>query len=214
MKKKSIFFLLLLLSISLNASLPIVVPTFNDNYSSYVQKLENGDLNIDFKDFRFSFIDSEQYLASTDKFAIKDSLMEIVYSELQKENHSAIIDITGQLLSIDYTDLTVHNLRRNSFELTGDSVQSKKHETILLGLLGSILMNGDGETCETGWPIIQLPEAYFIIQLLGGEIIPQAETTDVVECEEFLIKGADKTSSIFFNTGKMQEGYRKIEEQN
>lgn len=212
MKKLSLLpSLFLALSLSLSASLPITIPPFDDTYSSYVQKLENEDFNIDFKDFRFSFIDSKQYLVANEKFALRDSLMEALYSELQKNNHEAIINITCQLLSIDYTDLSVHNIRRLSFELTGNSAQAKKHETILLGLLGSIITNGDGETCQTAWPIIQLAEAYFIIQMGGGEILPNADVSEENECEQFLVKGKDKTSTIFFNVEKMQEGYRKIE---
>jgi len=214
MKKIGLFyFLFLMLSLSVNASLPIAIPSFNDPYSSYVQKLENGDLNIDFKEFRFSFIDSEQFLVAAEKFVVKDSLTEAMYAELRKENYKAIVNITSQLLSIDYTDLTVHNLRRQSCELTGDSIQAKKHEGILLGLLGSILMNKDGETCETGWQIIQLSEAYFIIQMLGAEILPETEVTENNNCEQFLVKGKEQTSTIFFDIKKMQEGYQRLEEQ-
>jgi hypothetical protein len=39
----------------------IEIPAFNDKYSKYVEQLERGELNIDYSDFRNSFLDSKQY---------------------------------------------------------------------------------------------------------------------------------------------------------
>lgn len=39
----------------------IEIPGFKDKYSDYVRSLENGNLNIDFSDFRSSYLNSKQY---------------------------------------------------------------------------------------------------------------------------------------------------------
>jgi hypothetical protein len=39
-----------------------IVPDFNYKYSEYVQKLESGETKIDYKDFRFSFVESKQFM--------------------------------------------------------------------------------------------------------------------------------------------------------
>ena len=38
----------------------VKIPTFDDKYSEYVKKLETGQTDIDYQDFRFSFTESEQ----------------------------------------------------------------------------------------------------------------------------------------------------------
>jgi hypothetical protein len=38
------------------SSSEIVVPPFQDTFSDYIKKLEAGETNIDYQDFRFSFL--------------------------------------------------------------------------------------------------------------------------------------------------------------
>jgi hypothetical protein len=50
-------------------------PAFNDKYSEYVNQLENGDLNIDYADFRNSFLDSKKFRKKAVNY---DSLKKLV----------------------------------------------------------------------------------------------------------------------------------------
>ena len=40
---------------------PVVVPSYGDKYSKFVKQLEAGDTNVDYKAFRESFLESEQF---------------------------------------------------------------------------------------------------------------------------------------------------------
>lgn len=37
------------------------IPEFNDKYCEYIKKLEAGQTDIDYQDFRYSFLESEQF---------------------------------------------------------------------------------------------------------------------------------------------------------
>lgn len=65
----------------------VVVPNFNDKYSEYVQKLESGQTNIDYKAFRFSFIESKQFILAREQSSILDSLRRDMYDQMSKSDY-------------------------------------------------------------------------------------------------------------------------------
>ena len=132
------------------------MPKFDDKYSRYVQGLETGKTDIDYQDFRFSFLDSEQF-----KVANGSKLNELereMRAAMAKSEYSQVIRITQQMLSLDYTSLIAHKILRQTYKIMGDTTNATKYKTIQFGLLNSITHKGDGKTCATAWPIIQLAE--------------------------------------------------------
>ena len=86
----------------------IIVPNYDDKYCRYVQMLENGETDIDYKDFRFSFIDSEQFLNASHKSADLTNLTKRMYEGMDKSDYEEILSVTKQILSIDYTNMLAH----------------------------------------------------------------------------------------------------------
>ena len=87
----------------------IVIPAFQDKYSKYVKQLEDGDLNIDYTDFRNSFLDSKQF---SNKGTNYDSLKKEVYKEIKNKHYQGVINATKAMLSIDYTSMLAVMLNR------------------------------------------------------------------------------------------------------
>ena len=54
----------------------VSIPSFNDKYSEFVKQLESGQIDINYKDFRESFIESDQFKIASkrffDSFSLKD----------------------------------------------------------------------------------------------------------------------------------------------
>src|SRR5688572_15589773 len=107
MRKSTLFFLTIILTATICAfgqTVPqVVVPDFSDKFCDYVKKLEAGQTDIDYQDFRFSFIESEQFKTAGKKSTEFDSLKKEMYVQMDKSNYQEIIKITKQMLSIDYT---------------------------------------------------------------------------------------------------------------
>ncbi|MFN8115235.1 MAG: DUF4919 domain-containing protein [Bacteroidia bacterium] len=188
----------------------VVVPTFNDKYCDYVKKLEEGNTEIDYQDFRFSFIESEQFKVSNKKSDEFDKLKKEMYAQMKKSNYQEIIKITKEMLSIDYTSMIAHKILRQTYKIVGDTINAAKYKTIQFGLLNSIVKNGDGKTCETAWPVIKIEEEYFILDMIDARLKQQSIDNNGGLCDKMDVKVDNDEKTYYFETSKVFEGYRKL----
>ncbi|QXP78849.1 MULTISPECIES: DUF4919 domain-containing protein [Winogradskyella] len=151
----------------------IKVPEFEDNYSKSVKTLENGNVDIDYKSFRESFIESKQFKIASEKSTELRELTKAMYKQMSESEFDSVISSTKKMLSIDYTNMTAHKILRQTYKIVGDTINAEKYKTIQFGLLKSIVNNGDGKSCENGWSVIQVSEEYFILDMLGMELSKQ-----------------------------------------
>ncbi len=187
----------------------VVTPDFKDTFSSIVKQLESGENQINFKEFRESFIESEQFKIASNKTKELDSLEKEMNIQVKKSDYQEIIKTTKRMLSIDYTNMMAHKILRQTYKLIGDSINAQKYKTIQFGLLNSIVRNGDGKTCSTGWKVIQIEEEYFILKMLGADLKRQSiDETGMCDVMEVNIDGKDKT--YYFEISKVFEGYKKL----
>ena len=192
------------------SSVEIIIPPFQDKYSESVKKLEAGETDINYQDFRYSFIESEQFIIASSKSKEVDSLKKEMYTQMRNSNSQEIINLTKQILSIDYTDMMAHKILRQSYKNIGDTVNASKYKTIQFGLLNSIVKNGDGQTCATAWPVIQVTEEYFILQMMDAKLQEQSIERKDGLCDRMDVKLEGKKKTYYFETTKVCEGYKKI----
>src|SRR5882724_764689 len=153
----------------------IVIPAFDDKYSGFVRQLEAGQTDINYTEFRNSFLESEQFKVvanqSPDLRTLRTTMRELMKSSKYPES----IDVTKKILSLDYTDMEAHKILRQTYKILGDTANSKKYHDIEFGLLNSIIKKGDGKTCQTAWPVIQTTEEYFILDtVVGAKVLKQS----------------------------------------
>ena len=127
----------------------VIVPKFNDKYSDFVKQLEIGKTDINYTEFRESFIESEQFKVASKEKKEFDSLKKEMYAQMDKSNSKEVIRITKAMLSIDYTSMLAHKILRQTYKIIGDTLNAKKYKAIQFGLLHSITDNGNGKTCES-----------------------------------------------------------------
>lgn len=164
----------------------IVIPTFDDKYSAYIKQLENGNTDINYVDFRNSFLESKQFIK---KSAIYDKLKKQVYAQIKNKAYTEVITLTKAMLSIDYTSMFAHKYLQQSYKFLGDTINGNKYHDIEFGLLNSIIKSGDGRTCQTGWHVVQIEEEYFIINMMGATLQKQDISTAARNnCDEIMVK--------------------------
>jgi len=191
----------------------ISIPPFGDKYSEYVKQLESGDTDIDYQDFRFSFIESQQFKVAWKKSTELRRLISEMYTEMNSSNYEKIISITKEMLSIDYTNMLAHRILRQTYQITGDSLNAEKYKTIQMGLLKSIIQNGDGKTCSTAWPVIQVSEEYFILNILGLKTQQQSLISKDGFCDQMdVVDKNGERFTYYFDVKKVFEGHKKLEE--
>lgn len=209
--KRSIVFVLALLSVScLSFAQSISIPNHKDKYSDFVTQLESGNLSINFREFRESLIDSKQFIESGNKSEELAKLDKEMKTLMGKEEYDGVIKTTSKILSIDYTSMMAHMLRARAFEKKGDTLNQAKYRSILDGLVNSILDNGDGKTCATGWPVIKVEEEYFILRAMGLQPLGQSVDKNGGICDKIEVQTKEGgTLTYYFNVAKVFEGYNK-----
>ncbi|MDR3340577.1 MAG: DUF4919 domain-containing protein [Candidatus Symbiothrix sp.] len=188
----------------------INIPEFGDKYCDYVKALEEGQTDIDYQDFRFSFLESEQFEIALKQSAKLDSLTDVMYLNMDLSNYEEIIWTTKQMLSIDYTDMLAHKFLGQTYKIVGDTINAQKYKDIQYRLLFSIVTNGDGKSCQTAWPVIQISEEYFILQMLDAKLKSQSVWGDkggLCDKMDVIVHGEDQT--YYFEIKKVFEKYPK-----
>lgn len=181
-----------------------------DKYLEYVSKLEGGNTDIDYKEFRESFIESTQYIIASKKKREIDSLGNEMFINIKESNYQQIITASKKILSIDYSNMMAHKILSQTYETMSDTINAKKHKTILAGLLNSIIKNGDGNTCKTAWPVIQVTEEMFILQMLGAKIQNIEVGNRSGLCDKFEVEVNKTSINYYFETSNILKGYKKI----
>ncbi|MEJ5052721.1 DUF4919 domain-containing protein [Sphingobacterium sp. MYb382] len=191
----------------------IVVPDFDDKYSRYIKDLEAGNMDIDYQDFRFSLIESQQYAVIVQKMDLFSRLSKRLYKEIEEEKYTATMQTAKEMLSIDYTSMIAHKILRQTYQILGDTTNAIKYRTIQFGLLKSIVVYGNGESCATAWPVVQVAEEYFILNMLKANLLKQRLGFEEGVCDVMETQLEDGTlKTYYFDVSKVFEGYEKLKE--
>jgi hypothetical protein len=183
----------------------IIIPKFNDKYCEYIKALEKGETVIDYQDFRFSFLESEQFKIASNQSAKLDSLRKMMYQNMDLSEYKKVVSITKQMLSIDYTNMLAHKILRQTYKIIGDTINAQKYKDIQFGLLYSITDSGDGKSCETAWSVIQISEEYFILQMLDAELRQQSLYNKGGLCDKMDVVIDNEEKTYYFEITKIME---------
>ncbi|KOS06777.1 hypothetical protein AM493_12645 [Flavobacterium akiainvivens] len=178
-------------------------PATKDTYANYVKKLEEGNTDIDYTDFRHSFLASGEHNTSS---AETMKLKQEMYRAADEKQYPEVIKIGRKMLEIDYTNMYAHKYLQQSYKILGDEANFKKHHDIEFGLLRSVTGSGDGATCETGWHVIKVEEEYFVLEMMGVTIVKQSIAAAGKACDKMDVKTeAGKNKTYYFEISRVLE---------
>ena len=189
----------------------IAIPPFKDKYCDYVRKLESGKTDIDYADFRSSFLDSKQFNVKGDKEEEYEKLQKEVYACVDKSDYQGVVKATKGMLGIDYTSMLAHKFLQQTYNKLGDEAKSKRYKDIEFGLLKSITTSGDGKTGATAWKVTQVEEEYFILNMLGLKLkLQSVGNYDGNTCDKMAVSSASGDQTLYFNVSKLFAQYNKM----
>ncbi len=188
----------------------IAIPKFQDKYSDFVRQLESGKTDIDYRAFRESFLESSQFAAAGSRREELDHLRDRFPELIRKSDYAGIVRTAQQMLSIDYTSMLAHKMLQQTYKILGDEANRQKYHDIEFGLLKSIVQHGDGKSCRTAWPVVQVDEEYFILNVMGAELRRQSVVNDGGLCDRMDVV-TDKGPAVFyFDVARVFEQYDKL----
>ena len=187
----------------------VAVPHYDDKYSKFVKQLEAGQTNINYKEFRESLLESEQFMAVDKQKPDLGTLRKTMHELMQKSKNAEVIDVTKKMLSIDYTDMEAHKILQQTYKILGNTANRNKYHDIEFGLLNSIVKKGDGKTCQTAWQVIQITEEYFILDMIGTKVLKQSVDNTGGLCDKMEVQTDAGNKTYYFDVSKVFEGYKK-----
>jgi hypothetical protein len=186
----------------------VTVPRFDDQYSKLVRRLEAGETSINYREFRDSFLESEQFKVVGNEQPNLDTLRKTLHELMQTSKYADIVAVAKKMLSLDYTDMEAHKILQQTYKKLGDVSNQKKYHDIEFGLLNSIVKSGDGKTCRTGWPVIQVTEEYFILAMLGAKVLQQSVDPEG-PCDRIEAQTDQGKTVYYFEISQVFKGYHK-----
>ena len=188
----------------------ISVPSFDDKYSMLVRKLESGQTDIDYKEFRESFLESKQFAVAASKRSELDRLQAALPKLMSQSKYPEIVQTTKTILSIDYTNMRAQKILYQTYKVLNDEANRKKYHDIEICLLTSIVRNGDGKSCKTAWPVVQIEEEYFILDMVGAELTRQSIDNNGGLCDKMEVSTDKGKATYYFGIAKVFEGRQRL----
>jgi Domain of unknown function (DUF4919) len=194
---------------SAESTAAVAIPPYQDKYSTLVKQLEAGETDIDYAAFRESLLDSKQFQMIGEQRSTLDALRKTMHQLMKASKYSEIVATAKKILGIDYTDMEAHKILHQTYQILGDNSNRDKYHAIEFGLLNSIVKNGDGKTCATGWPVIQVTEEYFILAMIGAKLSQQSIDNTGGLCDRMEVETEEGKKVYYFEISRVFKGYNK-----
>ncbi len=180
-------------------SAEITLPAWNDKYSEFVRQLESGNTKIDYKEFRYSFLESKQLQIKAKKRAEYDSLKMAMIAQARDSHYSEVIKLAKTMLSIDYTSQVAHKYLQQTYKIVGDTTKKNKYHDIEFGLIYSISLSGNAKTWATSWEVIQVEEEYFTLGMIGAKLKKQSiDKSGTKICDKMEVVDEDGKDEVYY----------------
>ena len=176
------------------------------SYEEYVVMLEGGDTDINYTDFRNSYHATEKI---TSKFNSERELKNQLNMHLEADSLLQAMTTLKQLLDLDYTDIGTHLMLSGRYQQQGDMRNEQVHQEIAMGLLESILSSGDGKSPQTAWKVIQVPEEYIVLRVLGATPTGQELLNSDPICDKISATINGRPYTFYFDVTKVMELYER-----
>jgi len=138
-------------------------------YPELAQKVEAGDTSVDFWQLRascFDWSDCGDYDPHTPK--------QKMYQAFQTSDFAGALKNANEILKHKITDLDAQAVAWMANRELGNAKEAGLHEAITKKLMDSIMQGQDGKSPEHAWMVVEVPEEYSVLRLLGLRPTKQA----------------------------------------
>lgn len=132
-------------------------------YAALLARVQGGDLSVDFKKLRFSYMESPERRQGKDTSAEEKEM----WALLNGKDYKKAIEKADVVLANEFVNLDGHFVEYRAYEGLQNDAQSGFHHSVFLGLLKSITDSGDGQSLDTAYVVISTHEEYVLLQIRG-----------------------------------------------
>ena len=168
------------LALTLIAALFWAATSYADEYektcSGILNKVKAGETAVDYAALRQNCARTSWYVKR--KQSKIDEMNKKMNAAASDKDYAKVKKLAKSILDINYLNMTAHKMLSWASEALGDSVESKRHLDIELGLLRSIGQSGSGKNCREGRIVIDVEEEYFVMRIIGWKLKRQQTVSD------------------------------------
>ncbi len=186
------------------------IPTM---YETLLGQLERGNTNINYTVLRLAFTETDQYMPYDTS---RSDMRERMRWFLSREEPEAAYARVESLLVTCYVDVEAHYAAAIALTAMGDTVRSAYHEAVGNGLFESLTGPPLDWTAETAPTAIFAEEEYFVIRMMGLELIEESmATVGGRPFHQFEINDpiSGGTRMIYFHVGPITEWWDRFMEE-
>ncbi len=132
-------------------------------YASLLARVKTGDLTVDFKRLRFSYMESPERRKAKDTSEEKKDM----FGALDSKDYKKAIEKAEVVLASEFVDMEGHFVEYIAYRELQEPSKSVFHKAIYSGLLKSITDSRDGKSKETAYVVISTNEEYVLLNVLG-----------------------------------------------
>ena len=201
------------LTLTFIVALFLATASYADEYektcSEILNKVKNGETTVDYAALRQNCARTSWYVQR--KQTKIDKIRREMYTAANEGKHAEVKKLAQSILDLNYLNMTAHRMLSWSLDALGDSVASKRHLDIELGLLRSIGQSGSGKNCKEGRVVIDVEEEYFVMQIMGWKLKRQRTVSDGdVTCDLMEVTDSEgKERGEYFNVNIVFENYKR-----
>ncbi|MGD9601323.1 MAG: DUF4919 domain-containing protein [Gammaproteobacteria bacterium] len=182
-----------------------------EDYPSLRQRVEGGDLGVDFRSLRFAFAQTPAYRPGA---ARGQAARRAVQQALEKESWADAIAAARAWLADEYVNPFAHLGLARALEMTGETATARFHHRVAEALFDSICRGGEGRSADAPCPVISLDEEHFYLARHRFEVGGDYERTCARDrpCHVYEVHepGTDMLHDIHFDISvplaRMQQG--------
>ncbi|MCK5707093.1 MAG: DUF4919 domain-containing protein [Candidatus Aureabacteria bacterium] len=179
----------------------------SEKYFSLVERIINGERDINFLLMRLSYTKTELYVP----YGSRKKERKKVLDAFQKKKYKKVLKLAEKVFKTDFIDMNTHYMCMLAAKRIEDNEKVDFHQFIVTGLLDSITMGSNGETVDTAYKVISTREEDFILTSFGYTTVRREEIrkNDAVIDKVFAEDFTGKKKSMYFNKNIPNEWLNK-----
>jgi hypothetical protein len=163
-----------------------------DSYETLITKLKAGETSIDYRALRRAYAERKDAVGAGSDHVVRRTMS----VALAQKRFQDAIKIGEDILATVFISPDTHAALAGAYAELGDAKKAAAHKAIYLGLINSVLAEGNGETPATAYQVVIIEEPFAVVRALNLSVWARAGAVQNGKYYEVLSATDQKTGKI------------------
>ena len=162
------------------------------SYETLIAKLKAGETSIDYRELRRGYAERKDAVGAGSDHLVRRT-MNVALAEKRFQD---VLKIAEGILSTVFISPDTHVALARAYAELGDAKKAAVHKAIYLGLINSVLAEGNGETPVTAYQVVTIEEAHAVMRALNLSVWGRGTMVQDTKWYEVISATDQKTGTI------------------